>query len=167
MSIANELDKLALYTRDRKGEVTVDDVYEMCAGNTEAGQFALRDALLDGKLQEALETLQLLRVESSFSEAMALSQIAGAYRGLAPVVELVEQGATEDEIGRAMPGRSGQFANIRRDAIRRARRLGMDGLREAFAAIVECDRTNKLGEVDQDLALEILIGRLTALAATR
>lgn len=162
MAIANELDKLVLYTRDRKGEVTVDDVYEMCAGNTMAGEWAMRDAVLDGKLRDALETLELLRIESSFSEAAVLAQLMATYRGIAPIVELVEQGATEEEIGKAMPGRSGQFANIRRDAIRRARRLGMDGLRRAYSAIVECDRSHKRGEVDQDLALEILLGKLTA-----
>jgi len=162
MSIANELDKLALYTRDRNGEVNVDDIYEMCAGNTMAGEWAMRDAILDGKLKDALETLELLRIESSYSEAAVLSQLMVAFRGIAPIVELVEQGATEDEIGKAMPGRSGQFPKIRREAIRRARRLRMDGLRRAYEAIVECDRSHKLGEVDEDLALEILLGKLTA-----
>lgn len=160
MAISNELDKLALFTLDRGGEVTVDDVYEACAGDSEAGQFALRDAVLDGRLRDALTTLQLLRTESSFSERYVLTQLVSAYRGLAPIIELVEQGASEDEIAKAMPGRSGQYAGLRRDTIRRARRIGMTGLRRAYEAMVEAERSYKKNEVKEDLALEILIGKL-------
>ena len=53
--------------------------------------------------------------------------------------------------------------------IRRARLVGTGGLRAAFEAIVDCDRTIKAGEVsDRDgLPLELLVLALTKISAHR
>ena len=49
--------------------------------------------------------------------------------------------------------------------IRRARRLGMDGVRRGIDAIADADRRTKLGEVDAELALDLLVCTLCGLGA--
>ncbi|MCS7295920.1 MAG: hypothetical protein RMK15_04280, partial [Chloroflexota bacterium] len=51
--------------------------------------------------------------------------------------------------------------------IRRARELGREGVAAAYEAIVDADRSLKLGEVDPDLALELLVIRLCGLRRAR
>ena len=53
---------------------------------------------------------------------------------------------------------------LARAAIARARRHGPHNLRLAYEYLLEADRTNKLGEVDEDLTIEILVMKLCALA---
>jgi DNA polymerase III delta subunit len=67
-----------------------------------------------------------------------------------------------EEIGKAT---GMKWPNLRDAAIRRAGALGQDGLAAAFAALVEADRRQKLGEIDDDLALEVAIGKLAMTAA--
>jgi DNA polymerase III delta subunit len=161
LQIANELDKLALFTRGR--EATVDDVGVICAGDREARLFDFSDAVMDGNLRKALHLLGELQ-QSGQSDQALMAFLLGRFRTLASVVDLVESGATTEEIGAAM-GNPGRWPNIRDAAIRRARRLTGDGLRATWATFVEADRTFKLGEVDDDLALELLVTRLCRMAA--
>jgi DNA polymerase III delta subunit len=44
-----------------------------------------------------------------------------------------------------------------------AKRLGPATVKRAYQLIVEADRTHKLGEVDQEVAIELLIIKLCAL----
>jgi DNA polymerase III subunit delta len=164
LGLANELDKLALFTMGR--DATVDEVYEICSGGLHATNFALTDALFDGNLRRALEILAIL-VRDGREEQALFSIIAGAYRRLAPVIDLVAQGAASEEIGRAM-GNAGKYAGLRDAAIRRAKRLGPAGLRAAFEALVSADRSVKQGETkDHDLVLEVLVVKLAGLTANR
>jgi DNA polymerase-3 subunit delta len=163
LGIANELDKLALYTMGR--EVTVDEIYEVSAGAREFDSFAFTDAVMDGNLQLALRVLGRLRADG-MDDAGLLAFLFGAYRRLAPVVELAARGATTEEMAAAM-GNAGKFQRLRDNGIRRARALGIDGLRQAYELLVEADRTAKTGEVKDDLAFEIAIMRLCALVTAR
>ena len=118
---------------------------------------------MDGNLKRAMDTLKLL-MDDNTERQMIIGALAGRYRALAPVIELVNEGAPADEIGKAM-GRAGNFPRLRDDAIRRARRLGMPGLVAALSVIVELDRQNKSGEVDDELALELMVIRLARLSS--
>ena len=160
LGIANELDKLALYSAGR--EVTMDDVFEVCAGAREFDTFAFTDAVMDGRLDVALNVMKRLR-EDGLEDGGLLALLLSAYRRLASVVDLVAQGASPEQIGAAM-GAAGKYANLRDKAINRARGLGVGGLRRAYELMVEADRTNKLGEVDEELALDVVVMRLAALA---
>jgi DNA polymerase III subunit delta len=160
--IAGEIEKLALYAMGR--EVTVDDVFRVCSGRRHANNFALGDAVLDGNLKTALDALQMLIADGA--EAMGLiTMLAGRYRQLAQVVDLLDRGATPEEIGASM-GRAGQFAGLRNNLIRRARLVGAAGLPAAFAAIVDCDRMIKSGEVRErdGLPVELLVITLARLS---
>ncbi|MCC6382365.1 MAG: hypothetical protein IT304_07635 [Dehalococcoidia bacterium] len=158
LAIASELDKLALYTLGR--EATVDDVFDVCAGERLVRDFALVDAVLDGALEEALAVLPVAMRDLDSSQPV-VGQLASAYRTVGVVVELLEDGASPEAIGQAIRR---PYPKLREAAIRRARRLGAAGVRQAFEILVGLDRSVKLGEVRDDVALEVAIMRLCALA---
>ncbi len=159
IAIANELDKLALYSMGR--EVTIDDVAAVSAGDRDATVFDFTDGVMDGDLRKAFTALAIRRREGESTQGL-LGLLIDGYRTIATVIDLLEDGASAEEIGRAI---NRPWPNLRDRAIARARRLGPRGLRAAYAAIVETDRSVKLGEVDEDLAFDLLVTRLAALAA--
>lgn len=157
LAIANELDKLALYTMG--APTGVDEVYDVCAGDREAGNFALQDALLDGRLKDAMETFYLLRAEPNYDGQMMIGSLLGFYRRLAPGLDVLAERGNDQAFAEAMRIPANQKWRSDRD-LKRARRLGPTGLKRAIGAIVEADRSNKSGEVDEEIAMELLIARL-------
>ncbi|MBN9491940.1 hypothetical protein J0H33_01135 [bacterium] len=158
---ASAIDKLALF-KNGDPDVTMADVYHVCAGERVAGQFDIGDAVLDGDLGRALEALALLHEQGEDTGA-TLSVLANTYRRLAPVVELVADGAPAEELDRAL-GNVARYPNLRDRAIRRARKIGVDGLRAAFDALTTADRESKSGVVDRELAVELALARLCSIA---
>ncbi len=156
LTLANELDKLSLYAMG--GDVTVAEVNRVCAGGRETSRFAFADAIMDCKLRDALDALMILRRDGESMQGL-LSVLADGYRRAATILDLLDAGATPEEIGRHM-GPAGKWPNLRDNAIRRARGLGHDGLYAAYEALVGADRTHKLGEVDEEVSFEILIAKL-------
>ncbi|HML98825.1 MAG TPA: hypothetical protein PKD75_10120 [Tepidiformaceae bacterium] len=160
LRIANELDKLSLWASG--AQVDVLDAQRVCAGDREPDRFALIDSLMDGNLATALEMLARLRRKGENAQAL-LATITDRYRVLAQLADLLQENAPEAEIARVL-GNAGKYEGLRRAAIARARRHGPRNLRLAYEYLLEADRTNKLGEVDEDLTIEILVMKLCALA---
>ena len=158
LALLNELDKLALYAEGR--EVTVDDVQLLCPGERTASVWHFIDAALDGDLGQALRSLRGLR-QTGESEQGVLALLASGVRQLVTILDLLDEGKSEEEIGVAI---NRPFPNLRRRAIDRARRLGREGVAAAYDAIVEADRSLKSGAVDEDLAMEVLVAKLAGLA---
>ena len=154
LAIEQELSKLALYTQGR--EATVDDVDLLCGGERESSIWDFVDGVMDGEPAKALRAMEYLRQHGESNQGM-LAQLMAGYRTFAVVIDLLDVGAGEEEIGKAIRR---PWPNLRRRAIARAKDLGRPGLRAAYQAMVEADRTNKLGEVDEDLSIEILVARL-------
>ncbi|MBE7520479.1 MAG: hypothetical protein HS107_14665 [Thermoflexaceae bacterium] len=158
LALANELDKLALYTLGR--EATLADVALICNGERESNNFKFIDQVMDGQVAQALDTLALLRRGGEHPQAL-LALLTTGYRTAATVAGMLEEGATPEAIGKAI---NRPWPRLRDSLIARARRLGAPGVRAAFAAIVEADRRSKLGELDEDLAFDLLVVRLSSLA---
>jgi len=159
MSIANELDKLALYTRDSGGEVTVAIVNRVSHGDREAKAWDLTDAIVNCQLGPALAALETLKGSGENLQGL-LGLITARYRTLAPVVDMVATGMTPQAIADETRRQPWQ---VSRD-VQAARRLGAAGLKRAYTYLVEADRTHKLGEVDEEVSIELLIMKLCALA---
>ncbi len=160
LSISSELRKLALYSPGQ--DVTVAEVNRVCAGERTATGFNFRDAVFDGDLGKALEFKgRLLRDGEEFNGLLYL--LMDGYRRIVPVVDGLESGASDDELGRLM-GNAGKYPKLRADNIRRARRLQGGHLRLAFEHLVEADRSHKLGQVDEEVAFDILLMRLCELS---
>ncbi|MGI8926479.1 MAG: DNA polymerase III subunit delta [Tepidiformaceae bacterium] len=158
LAIENELDKLYLYTLG--GDVTVDTVAEVCAGARQATIFEFVDGVMDGDLRKGYAALDVLRRGSESHEEL-LFALLGGYRRVATVIDLLEGGATPEAVGVAIKL---PYPGLRDAAIARARRLGPAGLRAAYEALVDADRAHKMGEIKEDVALEVLIARLWSLS---
>lgn len=159
LSIANELDKIALWANG--AEVDVIDTMRITSGDREANRFALVDSLMDGQLDVAWEMMTRLKRDGDALPAI-LGTILDRYRQMAQVIDLMEQKAPEEEIGKAL-GRAGNFTGLRRAAMERARRIGPARMKQAYAYLVEADRGHKLGEADEEQAMDLLLMRLAAL----
>lgn len=158
LELARELEKLALYTMGR--QATVDDIDLLCGGERETTIWELVDGVLDGETSKALQALRFL-LSRGESVSSLLAQLAAAYRPLATVLDLLEDGKSAEEIGKAIRR---PWPRLRDAAIRRAQRLGREGVQNAYEILVAADRGTKLGEVRDELALEVAVTRLLALA---
>lgn len=159
LSIANELDKLALYSRDKGGEVTVADVNRVSHGDREAKAWDLTDAVVDGNLAKALAALKTLKDSGEALQGL-LGLITSRYRGIAPVSELVAAGMRQEAIAEELK-RPNNFP-LKKD-VEASRRLTPPLVKRAYEYIVEADRTNKMGEVDEEVSIDILLMKLCAL----
>ncbi len=158
LAIANELDKLALYSMG--ADVTVAEVNRVCAGERQANRFTFVDAVQDGNLGVALEMLERLRRDGE-ADAGLLASLFDGFRRSATILEMIEQGARDDELAKGM-GNAGRYPKLFQANKSRARRLSAGQLKAAYEAMVAADRTHKMGEVDEDVALEIVIAGLAA-----
>jgi DNA polymerase-3 subunit delta len=161
LSILNELDKLALYAMGR--DVTVDDVDLLCGSGRAVTVWEFIDAVMDGDLAAAGRALRVL-LRTGESEQGIFALLASGYRSLVTVLDLLDEGADEEAVGKAI---NRPYPRLRQAFIRRARELGREGVAAAYEAIVDADRSLKLGEVDPDLALELLVIRLCGLRRAR
>jgi DNA polymerase-3 subunit delta len=160
LALSNELDKLALYVLPR-GRATIEDVSQVCSDNSHARVFELNDAVLDGDIVKARQVLETLLQDPHQQPAAVLNSLFNAYRTHTTVVDLLEAGASPEEIGKAarIP-----WEGLRDRAISRAKRLGPQGIRQAWELLVEADRAHKTGQADEEVMLELTIGRLCALS---
>lgn len=159
LALNNELDKLALYTRGR--EVGVAEVNEICAGDRDTTTFEFVDAIQDGNLALAMERLEWLLREGEQYQGLVAALLTG-YRRTASIIDLLDDRAPTEDIAKAL-GPAGKWPNLREAAIRRAKRIGHHGLKQAYEAIVESERSFKSGETPEDVAFELMLMRLTGL----
>jgi DNA polymerase III delta subunit len=161
LAIVNELDKLALYSMGR--DVTVDDVYTLCSGDREVTTFNLLDSIQDGKPGDALHYLARLR-EKDDVDQYVLTMLTTRFRQTAVVAELMEAGAPDAEVARAM-GNAGKYEGLREMGKRRARAIRSSGARAALHAIVETDYRLKKNEIRAEVAVEVLVLKLARMAS--
>jgi DNA polymerase III delta subunit len=161
LAIVNELDKLALYSMGR--DVTVDDVYTLCSGDREVTTFNLLDSIQDGKPGDALHYLARLR-EKDDVDQYVLTMLTTRFRQTAVMAELLEAGAPDTEVARAM-GNAGKYEGLREMGKRRARAIGSSGARAALQAIVETDYRLKKNEIRAEVAVEVLVLKLARMAS--
>lgn len=159
LSLANELDKLSLYTMGRP--VTKADVDAVCSTDRTSKIWDYTDAAIDGDVLKASDSLAALIREGEEPEGI-LAMLFGSFRTLATVADMLAEGASPEEIGRAIRQ---QYPNLRDRAINRARRLGPAGIRQAYELMVAMDRDNKAGLTRSDVGIELLTARLCALGA--
>ena len=161
LALSTELAKLAVYTMDR--DATVDDVDLLCGGERASAIWELIDGVLDGETARALQALRFQRSHGESVQGL-LAQLAAAYRPLTTVLDLLDDGASPEEIGVAIRR---PWPGLRDRAISRSQRLGREGLVRAFELLVTADRTIKLGEVRDEIALEVAVTYLLELSPQR
>jgi DNA polymerase-3 subunit delta len=157
--VDSELRKLATYAGDRK--VSEDDVRELVSLAVETKVFALADAVIEGRTQEAQDVLQRLFADGQ-PAPMLLFMLTRQYRHLLLAKDLLERGVRAPEVGGQLgiPG----FAAQR--LLQQAPRYSGENLRWAYHRLLEADRGIKTGVYDDQTALQLLVFELANAAAT-
>lgn len=151
-----EIKKLALYAGDR--EVTQDDVDLMVSDAREANIFAAVDAVLERRPAVAMKLLYSL-LSSGSSVQTVLSMLARQVRLLILTIELNQQGVQQEELGKRI-GLTNRYALDK--TMRQSTSFGTDHLANILRRLLAADLAIKQGEMDERLAVEILVGELSA-----
>ncbi|MDD5127149.1 MAG: DNA polymerase III subunit delta [Dehalococcoidales bacterium] len=159
-AIANEIDKLALFTAGRRIEEA--DVRSLVSDIQEASVFAMADAILESRASFAQELLQKL-LEQGAAPSYLLVMLTRQTRVLVRVKELAKQGLSPFELQSRL-GLSGDF--LVRKAVEQAGKYSVARLAEVYRRLLEADIAIKRGWYDPELALNILVAELCQGAKT-
>ncbi|MDA1279978.1 MAG: DNA polymerase III subunit delta [Chloroflexi bacterium] len=151
-----EIKKLALYAGDR--EVVQRDVDLMVTDARETSIFAAVDAVLEHRPAVAMKLLYSL-LSSGSSVQNILSMLARQVRLLILTVELRQQGVAQEEIGKRI-GLTNRFALDK--MLRQSGSFGIGQLASIHRRLLAADLAIKRGAMDERLAVEILVGELSA-----
>ena len=149
----NELEKLALYARDR--EIEEGDVRLLVSGAREANIFAAVDALLEGRTAVALRLVHRLR-EDGAELHYIIAMTARQLRLSTIARDLIDRGYKVREIGQRL-GLTREF--VLNKTMEQARKHSWHTIESLYGRLMEADLTVKQGRMDQDVALEILAGQ--------
>jgi DNA polymerase-3 subunit delta len=149
-----EIEKLTLYADGQ--EVTVEDVRTLVSRAIETSIFDLVDCLGRNQTDRALGLLRRLLDERQ-EPLYVLAMLARQVRILIQVSELRAQGQTEPEIVR----RLGLHPYPVKKAIAQAGHLRMAQLEAAHQLLIETDWAVKTGELEEPVALDLLVVELT------
>ena len=149
----SELEKLALYARDR--EIEEGDVRSLVSGAREANIFAAVDALLEGRTAVALRLVHRLR-EDGAELHYIIAMTARQLRLVTIARDLIDRGHKVREIGQRL-GLTREF--VLNKTMEQARKHSWHTLESLYGRLMEADLTVKQGRMDQDVALEILAGQ--------
>ncbi len=151
----SEINKLALYAGER--EVTQADVDEMVGEAREASIFAAVDAVLESRPGVAMRLMYSL-LEGGTSVGSIITMLARQVRLVLLAGTLRADGVPQPEIGTRI-GLRNRYALDK--TLRQASRFGKDYLALTHRRLLDADLDIKTGKMDERLALEILVGRLS------
>ncbi len=151
-----EVRKLSLYADGRI--VTAQDVNEMVTEAREANIFAAIDAVLERRPERAMRLLYTL-LEGGTTVANIIGLMARQVRIALLAGHLMGMSLQRDEIGRRI-GVTNAFALDK--TIRQSSRFSRAYLMDTHRRLLSADLAIKSGQLGDRLALEILVGRLSA-----
>jgi len=151
-----EIKKLALYAGSR--EITSEDVDLMVSDAREANIFAAIDAVLERRPAVAMKLLYSLLSGGSTVQSI-LSMLARQVRLLILTIELQQQGVQSEELGKRI-GLTNRYALDK--TMRQSHNFGADHLANILRRLLAADLAIKQGEIDERLAVEILVGELSS-----
>ena len=157
--VSQELNKLALYALDRR--IEEEDVRALVASAREAGVFSMVDAVIEGRLDQAMRMVEQL-MEQGASVPYLLTMIARQYRHLLIAKELSLARLPPEEIGTRLEIRS-DFPL--RKVLEQAARYSIPQIEASYRRLLEADVGIKRGVYAEELALEMLLHDLSRLAA--
>ena len=154
-ALSNELDKLAHHAGDRP--VAVTDVELLTTAARDEDVFALVDDAVEGRTPGALLRLRRLVDGGAEHPGRLQALIARQLRNLIRASELIEQGASREEIGRAT-GVTHPYPLGR--LVTQAEAIGRPAAERALRAVEAADHAVKTGRYTDVLALELLLTSL-------
>lgn len=149
----SEMNKLAVYAGDR--QVTQDDVRLLVPYAQDANIFDMVDALGHRRTAQAFRLLAQLRNEGAHPLYL-LTMIVRQYRILVQVKDLMEKGLDGENISRRIK----LHAYPTKKAMAQARQYSGQQLRSIYDRLLDTDVAIKTGQVEANLALDILVVEL-------
>ncbi|MQG37056.1 MAG: DNA polymerase III subunit delta [SAR202 cluster bacterium] len=151
-----EIKKLALYAGDR--EVTQSDIDLMVPDSRDANIFEAIDAVFAHRPAVALRLLYILLSGGETIQGV-LRMLSRQVRLLILTIELRAQSMTEEEIGKRIGLRNSWALD---KTIRQSSNFDLQQLANIHRRLLAADLAIKKGEIDDRLAVEILVAELSA-----
>ncbi len=152
--MANEIDKLVLFTSGRR--IEEEDIRRVVSYAQEANVFAMVDAILEFRAGVAEHLLQQL-LQQGAAPAYLLVMLVRQVRMIVRVKELRNQRKSRMEIQNKL-NLTSEFAL--RKTLEQTDRYSLTRLKEVYRKLLETDLSIKTGKYDAELALNILIAEL-------
>lgn len=152
--MANEVDKLALFTGGRR--IEEEDVRAVVSYAQEANVFAMIDAVLEFRVGVAQELLQQL-LKQGTAPAQLLVMLSRQARIIFQIKEMRGRKKSRTDIQNKL-GLTSDF--VLRKAWEQADRYSPARLREVYHKLLETDLSIKTGKLEGELGLNILIAEL-------
>ncbi len=154
-TLAAECDKLSYYVLwNGRGEVSVDDVREVCCAEISADTFALANAILDGRYDAALDALSVMKFRR-VQPVIILSEVSRVICDLVAVKSMADDGSSQSEIASALKMNEYKVKMYMAGAANKS----ADKLKRALALCSEADIALKLSPQGYT-AIERLISSL-------
>ena len=150
-----ELDKLVAYV-DGARPITKDDVHLLVSYVQEANVFEMVDALGRRDGEQAIRLLHRL-LEDGEHPLSLLGMIVRQFRIMIQVKDLVERGVPSKKIGAQL----GLHPFVGEKGLQQSRNFSMEQLETIYRKLLETDLAIKTGQMDQVLALDMLVAGLS------
>jgi DNA polymerase-3 subunit delta len=151
--MSGEIEKLTLYAAGRA--IEAEDVKKLVGLSREASIFTLVDAIVDGRLNLANQTLNEM-LESGAAPSYLLVMLARQLRFLVRAKELKNEGQSESAMQRALGLADFPF----RKTLEQTSRYTMARLKDFYRRVLDTDLAIKTGRYDDELALTILVSEM-------
>ena len=139
--INNELMKLSSYSK----KITSDDVFKMVRPKNEINIFDTLDAVAQKNKKKAISLLRI-HVDKGDSPIFLLSMIASQIRNIISV----KNGAVVKQMN----------PFVYRKSVSQAKNFTMEDLKKIYSRILELDFEIKMGKINPDISLDVLISEI-------
>jgi len=157
-ALASELDKLATYAGART--ITVEDVRALTPLSREELIFSVVDAIVEGQAASALRQVRRMLDEGSHTAPGVQQMVARQLRLLVRATEIIEARGSQEDVGAATGARGFPLTKL----MRQARATTRAAAEAALRATESTDHSVKTGRLTDELALEMLVVQIAALA---
>jgi len=153
--LAAEVDKLSVYAAGET--ITEGHVRALVPQVQEVNIFAAVDALVEGRLSAGVRLMRRLRADGAgFSYINA--RLAAQLRRVILAKEMLEEGSKPEKVKERL-GIPLDF--VLRRVVQQARRSSWSRLKSLYRGLLDADLAVKRGELEEDLALELLLTRFS------
>ena len=144
--LSNEIKKLINYS---KKEITSKDIELLVNPNNETNVFDTLDAIAQKNKKKAIDLIRK-HIEKGESGIYLLTMIASQIRNIISVKSSYGERAHD----------LGMHPFVFSKSLSQSRNFSLDDLKRIYARIVELDSQIKVGKMDQDMAIDILIAEI-------
>lgn len=152
-TLSLEIDKLVAYAKAHsRGEITVNDVNEICSSTIESEAFAISNAIIEKNTEKAFLALADMKMQR-VDPGQILAQLSKTYADLISVALFTEEGKSAQDTAAIMkfhPYKLGLYMSA-------AKKLGTEKIAASLASLIKTDASSKSGGISGYEAVEFFI----------